>query len=73
VLPGETGFLVAPNDPDALAAGIRRALSLTSEERAALSEKAISHAREHYTTRDMCLRTLSVYEEVLPLSPNAGK
>ncbi|WP_292879807.1 glycosyltransferase family 4 protein [Nisaea sp.] len=73
VLPGETGFLVAPNDPDALAAGIRRALSLTSEERAALSEKAIAHAREHYTTRDMCLRTLSVYEEVLPLSPNAGK
>ncbi|WP_193186580.1 glycosyltransferase family 4 protein [Nisaea sediminum] len=73
VLPGETGFLVTPNDPDALAAGIRWALSLTSNERATLSEKAIAHAREHYTTRDMCLRTLSVYEEVLPLSPNAGK
>ncbi len=73
VLPGETGFLVTPNDPDALAAGIRQALSLTSEERATLSAKAIAHARAHYMTRDMCLRTLSVYEEVLPLSPNAGK
>lgn len=73
VLPGETGFLVKPNDPDALAAGIRRALALSSEERAAVSAKAIAHARAHYMTRDMCLRTLSVYEEVLPKSPNVGK
>ena len=70
VLSGETGFLVKPNDADALAEGIRKALTLTTEQRAVVTRTAVAHIHKHYTTRDMCARTLSVYEEVLPLSPN---
>ena len=72
VIPNKTGFLVKPNDADALAEGIRTALALTAEQRAVVTETAVAHVREHYTTSDMCARTLSVYQEVLPLSPNAG-
>ena len=71
VIPGKTGFLVKPNDAEALAEGIRTALALTAEQRAVVSETAVAHVRENYTTSDMCARTLSVYEEVLPISPNA--
>ena len=66
VLSGETGFLVKPNDADALAEGIRKALALTTEQRAVVTRTAVAHIHKHYTTRDMCARTLSVYEEVLP-------
>jgi glycosyltransferase involved in cell wall biosynthesis len=65
VLDGETGWLVPPADPDALAAAIGRALALTPGERLALAERAIGHMRAHFTTRAMTDRTLAVYEEVL--------
>ena len=45
---------------------IRRALALSEAQRQAMSEAAISHARTNYSKHDMCLRTLSVYAEVLP-------
>ena len=66
VIDGQTGFLFGPGNPDALAEGIRRALALSEAQRQAMSEAAISHARTNYSKHDMCLRTLSVYAEVLP-------
>ena len=62
---GETGWLVAPDDPDALARALSGALALNAGERLALAERAIAHMRAHFTTQAMTARTLGVYEEIL--------
>src|SRR6266404_1288065 len=65
ILPGDTGWLVPPGDPRALAAAISEALGLTPDERAVLAERAIAHARAHFDTGRMCAETLAVYREIL--------
>ena len=65
VLPGDTGWLVAPNDADALAAALAAALDLPAEMRLELAERAIAHMRANFTVDLMTARTLAVYEEVL--------
>ena len=65
VLPGETGFLAPPGDPEALAAAIERVLALSEEERRALGERARAAVERHYTTAAMQAATLTVYREVL--------
>ncbi len=62
---GETGWLVPPGDPDALAAALGRALSLSTEAREALAGRAIARARERYSREAMCARTLDVYRELI--------
>ena len=69
MLDGETGWLVQPENAGALAQGIRRALSMSEQDRARLSEVAIEHARARFSREDMCARTLAVYCEVLGLTP----
>lgn len=65
VLPGETGWLVKPGDPQALADGIRTALALDAAGRQRLSERAVAHVRENFSRYQMCARTLAVYSELL--------
>jgi glycosyltransferase involved in cell wall biosynthesis len=65
VLPDETGWLVRPGDPQALAGAIAEALALSVEERAILAERAIAHARERFGIDRMCAETLAVYGEIL--------
>jgi len=65
VRPGETGLLVAPDDPAALASAIHEALALPAAARADLAAAAIQHMRAHFTTRQMTDRTIAVYEEIL--------
>ena len=65
VLDGETGWLVAPNDAAALAAGIKAALALDGEARERLSERAVDHVRRNFSRYQMCARTLAVYSELL--------
>lgn len=62
---GETGWLVPPDDPDALAGALAGALALGPEERLALARRSIAHMRAHFTTQAMTSRTLAVYEEIL--------
>lgn len=69
MIDGETGWLVAPENSQALSDGIKQALTMTDEDRAHLSEIAIQHARTRFSREDMCARTLSVYCEVLGLTP----
>lgn len=65
VLPGETGWLVEPGDPEALADGIRTALALDADGRRRLAERAVAHVRESFSRYQMCARTLAVYSELL--------
>jgi len=65
VLDGETGWLVPPDDPEAMSAAIAHALALTPADRMALAGRAMAHMREHFSTQLMTDRTLAVYEEIL--------
>ncbi len=65
VIENETGWLVPPGDPGALAVAIERAIGLDEHRRAVLAEKAIENVREHFSTNTMCRKTLDVYDEVL--------
>jgi len=65
VLAGQTGWLVTPGDPGAMADGIRAALELDTEGRRRLSERAVAHVHGHFSRYQMCARTLAVYSELL--------
>ena len=62
VLQGETGWLVPPEDPAALAEGIRTALAAAGP---ALAERARTHVLVNFTQAEMCGNTLAVYAELL--------
>ncbi len=59
---GETGWLVKPGDPAALADGIRRALAAAGPE---LAARARAHVLARFTLARMRAGTLAVYRELL--------
>jgi glycosyltransferase involved in cell wall biosynthesis len=65
ILPGETGWLVPPSDPAALAAALDVALKLDTAARESRARIAIEHVRGRFTRTGMCEATLAVYREVL--------
>ena len=65
VLPEETGWLVPPEDPAALARILGRALALDARARHEMSQRAIAHVAAHYGLSRMTAATLGVYKEVL--------
>lgn len=65
VQPGRTGFLVPPNDPAVLAAGLEHILAMTPEERQSLADDSIAAAETLFSNRAMCDKTLDVYAELL--------
>ena len=69
VVPGQTGWLVAPNDADALSGAIADALALDGPGRAQLAARAIAHVRANFTTAVMVARTIAVYQELLGAKP----
>ena len=64
---GETGWLVPPNDPEALAAALKDVLALDAAARDDLARRGIAFVRENFSTQAMCEEELKVYEEVLRL------
>ena len=72
VVDGETGWLVPPGDPDALAAALARVLAMNSAEREALGERSMAHVRGHFSRDEMCRASLAVYRELLPRSAAAS-
>ncbi len=68
VIPGQTGWLVPPNDPSMLAKGIDFVLSLTEEEKNNLAISAMEHVQHHFTKEQMTQATLLVYYELLESS-----
>lgn len=65
VISGETGWLVPPGDADALAQALHTALTMTSEDRDTVAQRAIAHVRKNFTKQKMCAATLDVYAELL--------
>ncbi len=65
VIPGETAWVIPPDDPDALAAALAEALALGHEERAAMAERARAFVLSRYTRDRMCADTLAVYAELM--------
>lgn len=65
VINGETGLVVPPNDPDALAGAIRAALDLDPLQRQAVGLDGMRHVRARFTKAGMCAATLAVYAELL--------
>jgi len=65
VVNGETGFLVAPGDADALANGIASAFAIASRERKQMGKKARARIGEKFSAAALQKATLNVYERVL--------
>ena len=61
VVPGETGWLVPPGDPEALARALDRVLRVDPDARRVLAARARRHVTENLTVELMCERTLAVY------------
>jgi starch synthase len=64
VVDGETGILVPPDDPGALADAVDALLS-DETRRAALGEAGFRRARDEFSVERMAWRTFAVYEEAL--------
>ncbi|MGH3104853.1 MAG: glycosyltransferase family 4 protein [Gaiellaceae bacterium] len=64
VTDGETGLLVAPDDPDSLAAALRRLLADPGL-RSRLGTAGRARARESFSVERMARRTLAIYGEVV--------
>ena len=65
IVDGQTGWLVAPGDPDAWTAALAKALSSTPEERAAMGERARRRVKRLYSLPAMCEATFEVYRRML--------
>lgn len=67
IVRGETGWLVPPGDPEALARSIVEAVSLDPMQRAVLATRAMAHIAANFTKECMAAQTLDVYAELLEL------
>jgi len=65
VLKGETGWLVPPNDAEAMAAAIDRVLKIKGPAREILAAKGMAHVGNNFSKDAMCSKTLALYDEVL--------
>ncbi len=63
VIDGETGWLVPPHDPDAIAAALREALSDPARLRAR-GERGRQRLQAHFTVQAMVEHTLAVYRSL---------
>jgi len=68
ILNGETGWLVPPNDADAMAKALNEALNLTPHQRAIMGTRAMAHVADNFTREIMTEKTLDIYTELLELS-----
>lgn len=65
VIRNETGWLIPPNNSNALADAIDEALRLNDNQRSVLATRAMNHIAENFTREKMVDSTLNVYAELL--------
>lgn len=68
IVDGETGLIVPPRDPAALAAAMGQLLSLGKTGRDEMGGKAVARIRERFTTSTLQKATLAVYEGLMDRS-----
>jgi starch synthase len=69
VVDGETGWLVPPRDPDAIAAALREALSDPARLHAC-GEQGRQRLQAQFTVQAMVERTIAVYESLAGRNKN---
>ena len=67
IIEGKTGWLFEPRNLAALSDSLKNALTLNEHKRSIISDNAQAHIKEKFSTQLMCMRTLSVYSEILNL------
>jgi glycosyltransferase involved in cell wall biosynthesis len=72
IVPGETGFVVPPRDPQALAAALRPLLE-SADLRRRLGSAGRARVVRHFHERDMVRRTLDVYRNLLRIRPHGER
>lgn len=65
IIPGETGWLVEPNNASDLARAIGEALDMDPEARAVMAAHAMVHIADNFTRGKMVDETMDVYAELL--------
>ncbi len=65
VAPGETGWLTAPGDAQALAAALQDALAASADRRAAMAAAARARVVQHFSKESLQKATLGVYARLL--------
>jgi len=65
VVEGETGWRLAPGDPQAWSEGLARAIAVPADRRRAMGEAGSARARRLYSVEAMCEATLAVYVRLL--------
>ena len=65
VINGMTGWLVPPDDAEALAQALDAILSLEPDAITALAARARAHVMKTYSLRLMCAKTMAVYQELI--------
>ena len=70
VIPGETGWLVQPDDAASLSDAIRQWLEMSAEDLSGLSSAAQKWARNNFSTALLQEKTLAVYDRVMQEGPN---
>jgi len=68
VVDGQTGFLVPPRDPAALAAALRRLIEDPAL-RARMGAAARTYAEQNFADAIICAATVLVYDALAPRSP----
>jgi glycosyltransferase involved in cell wall biosynthesis len=65
IIANETGYVVPPNDPKAIAKAVHFALTLEDETKDAVRAYAMQHVRESFSLKRMQRDTLNLYKRVL--------
>lgn len=65
IIAGESGLLIPPGDPSALADALSHLAQAESDARAAMGAKGRAHIAAHYTVDKMCADTIALYRELL--------
>ena len=62
---GSTGWLIKPNDANAMAEMLKTLLSCTREEREKISTLAIQNVNNNFSKEEMCEKTIKLYKSMV--------